>query len=62
MLDDLYVFYINSINTMLITFGNRPWEKESFEVMVMYLTHGLSGEQGYQVSHQQSSRAAQVRP
>ncbi|EUC59167.1 hypothetical protein RSOL_299290, partial [Rhizoctonia solani AG-3 Rhs1AP] len=35
------------------------WEEKSFDAMVVYLTHGLTGEQGYQVGHQTALRAAQ---
>ncbi|EUC54501.1 hypothetical protein RSOL_052980, partial [Rhizoctonia solani AG-3 Rhs1AP] len=42
------------------TLNNLAWEEQSFDVMAIYLTHGLSGEQGYQVGHQQTHRGAQL--
>ncbi|KDN35631.1 hypothetical protein RSAG8_11426, partial [Rhizoctonia solani AG-8 WAC10335] len=39
--------------------SDLTWEEQSFDVMVIYLTHGLSGEQGYQVGHELAYRAVE---
>ncbi|CAE6494119.1 unnamed protein product [Rhizoctonia solani] len=39
--------------------SDLTWEEQSFDVMVIYLMHGLSGEQGYQVGHELAYRAVE---
>jgi hypothetical protein len=36
------------------------WEEGSYELMVVYITHGLTGEQGYQLTNKESLRPVQV--
>ncbi|KAG8791751.1 hypothetical protein FRC12_008232 [Ceratobasidium sp. 428] len=38
----------------------RSWESGTYDVMVVYLTHGLTGEQGYQVAQGRALRPAKL--
>ncbi|KAG8720297.1 hypothetical protein FRC09_009790 [Ceratobasidium sp. 395] len=49
---------LEHISEKKVVFKDLSWEPRSYEVMVVYLTHGLTGEQGYQVAHGQALRPA----
>ncbi|KAG9098611.1 hypothetical protein FS749_003391, partial [Ceratobasidium sp. UAMH 11750] len=40
-------------------FADLDWEQGSYEMMIVYLTHGLTGEQGYQLANGKALRPAQ---
>ncbi|CUA72954.1 alpha-mannosidase [Rhizoctonia solani] len=50
---------LESLADRVNTIDNLTWEEKSFDVMVIYLTHGLSHELGYQIGHGQSYQGAQ---
>ncbi|CAE6540621.1 unnamed protein product [Rhizoctonia solani] len=50
---------LESLADRVNTIDNLTWEEKSFDMMVIYVTHGLSNELGYQIAHRQSYRGAQ---
>ncbi|KAG8722665.1 hypothetical protein FRC08_014410 [Ceratobasidium sp. 394] len=41
-------------------FDGLAWEEGSYEMLVIYLTHGLSGDQGYQVTPKMTLRSVEL--
>ncbi|KAG8795541.1 hypothetical protein FRC12_012980 [Ceratobasidium sp. 428] len=43
-----------------VLFKDLSWEPGSYEMLVLYLTHGLTGEQGYQIAQGRALRPAEL--
>ncbi|KAG8734422.1 hypothetical protein FRC11_014268 [Ceratobasidium sp. 423] len=41
-------------------FANLQWERRTYQFIAVYLTHGLTGEQGYQLNNDEALRPAEL--